>query len=428
MPNLSESLKSKFGTPTAQQTYMLYASQLLQMLFGALAYILLSANLSKETFGDREMVVRVTTFFLSFFELGIFFSGARLLARQRDKAQERRLFSALVFIGGILCVVYALFLIAITPLVRLLFNTHQDISQMLIWFAFPLSLSLYVFVFFQFLYQGTNEILKLSFLNFAFRFGHFILLLMWLSVEPLTLESSLMLYAVSIAGVVAVLVAKARPSWKAYRESWRDIRTEVMTYGRHAFVGYFIGQACGNLDTMFLGAFFDSTAVGVYAVALFYVAPISAFSEAYTAVGFKRLSQEQTIPKKVHQVNAIGLFGLAVLYLVIGVPLFKVLFPKYAHDAFLIYPLTMAMVILGLSKPYNIFFRAKGEGKTFQRVTIIYAVTSAINYLLAIPLFSLTGAAVAAIASSSLNYFAHRYFYQALSAKHHKTVEDEVLS
>jgi len=59
----------------ARQTYMLYASQLLQMLFGALAYILLSANLSKETFGDREIVVRLTTFFLSFFELGFFFQG-----------------------------------------------------------------------------------------------------------------------------------------------------------------------------------------------------------------------------------------------------------------------------------------------------------------------------------------------------------------
>jgi len=420
-------LKSKFGTPTAQQTYLLYASQLLQMLFGAMTYILLSANLSKETFGDREMVVRVTTFFLSFFELGVFFSGARLLARQRDKAQERRLFSALVFIGGILCIVYALFLIAIAPLIRLLFNSHQDISQMLIWFALPLSLSLYVFVFFQFLYQGTNEILKLSFLNFAFRFGHVILLFLWLSVESLTLESSLMLYAVSIVGVVAVLVVKARPSWKACRENWQEIRAEVMTYGRYAFVGYFIGQACGNLDTMFLGAFFDSTAVGVYALALFYVAPISAFSEAYTAVGFKRLSQEELIPKKVHQVNTIGLCGLAMLYLVIGVPLFKIIFPKYADDAFLIYPLTLAMVILGLSKPYNAFFRAKGDGKAFQRATLIYAVTSAINYLWAIPLFSVTGAAIAAIASSSVNYIVHRYFYRALVINH-KTVEDEILS
>jgi O-antigen/teichoic acid export membrane protein len=425
--DLLKNLKSKFGTPMARQTYMLYASQLLQMLFGALAYILLSANLSKETFGDREIVVRLTTFFLSFFELGFFFSGARLLANQREKAKERKLVSALIFIGGILCFIYALFLMAIAPLVQMLFNTHQDISQVLIWFAFPFSLSLYLFVFFQFIYQGTNEILKLSFLNVAFRFGHVALLLLWLNFEPLTLESALMLYSVSIVGVVVVLVAKAKPSWKAFRENWQEIRAEVMTYGRYAFVGYFIGQACGNLDTMFLGTFFNSTAVGVYAVALFYVAPISAFADAYTAVAFKRLAQETLMPKKIYQVNMIGLLGLAGVYVVLGVPLFKIIFPKYADDAFLIYPLTLAMVILGLSKPYNAFFRAKGDGKAFQRATLIYAVTSAINYLWAIPLFSVTGAAIAAIASSSVNYIVHRYFYRALVINH-KTVEDEILS
>jgi len=253
---------------------------------------------------------------------------------------------------------------AIAPLVQMLFNTHQDISQVLIWFAFPFSLSLYLFVFFQFIYQGTNEILKLSFLNVAFRFGHVALLLLWLNFEPLTLESALMLYSVSIVGVVAVLVAKAKPSWKAFRENWQEIRAEVMTYGRYAFVGYFIGQACGNLDTMFLGTFFNSTAVGVYAVALFYVAPISAFADAYTAVAFKRLAQETLMPKKIYQVNMIGLLGLAGVYVVLGVPLFKIIFPKYADDAFLIYPLTLAMVILGLSKPYKCFFSCQRRRKS----------------------------------------------------------------
>jgi len=70
------------------------------------------------------------------------------LANQREKAKERKLVSALIFIGGILCFIYALFLMAIAPLVQMLFNTHQDISQVLIWFAFPFSLSLYLFVFF----------------------------------------------------------------------------------------------------------------------------------------------------------------------------------------------------------------------------------------------------------------------------------------
>ncbi|MCS6988373.1 MAG: oligosaccharide flippase family protein, partial [Chloroherpetonaceae bacterium] len=380
-------------SPAARQTYLLYASQLSQMLFGALTYLVLSNHLSRETFGDRELVIKIVTFTLSFFEFGIFFSGARLLAHQKDKAEETRLMSALVFVGCVICVAYALFLMAIAPLTDALFKTHQSVASVLAMFSFPLSLSLFGFSFFQFLYQGANQILKLSFLNFAIRFAHLASILAWLFFAPLDLTSALALHSLSIASVTGVLIAKAKPSLAAWRAHRGEILTETKRYGRDVFIGHLVGQACANLDAMLLGAFFDSVAVGAYALALFFVAPISAFSEAYSAASFKRLAERSEIPNGVHFANLAGLLALASAYLFAGDWAFRTLFPKYAEKSVLAYPLVAAMVISGLTKPYNAFFRVKGEGKIFNRVALIYALASFVANALLIPFFAETGAA-----------------------------------
>lgn len=403
--------------PAARQTYLLYASQLSQMLFGALAYLVLSNHLSKEDFGDRELVAKIVTFTISFFEFGVFFSGARLLAHQKSKAEEARLMSALVFAGCVICVIYALFLVAIAPLTDALFNAHQSVAGVLAAFSLPLSLSLFGFSFFQFLYQGANHILKLSFLNFAIRFAHLALLLAWLMFAPLGLTSAVALYSLSIASVAGVLIAKAKPSLVAWRERREEIWSETARYGRKAYIGHVIGLSCANLDAMLLGALHDSVAVGSYALAIFFVTPIAAFSEAYSAASFKRLAGRSEIPKRVHYVNLAGLLALAALYLLAGEWAFKFFFPKYAEKSLLTYPLVVAMVISGLIKPYNAFFRVKGEGKIFNRVALTFALASLVANALLIPFFAEFGAAMALVVGASINLVAHRYFYRTLSKR-----------
>lgn len=102
----------------------------------------------------------------SFFEFGILTAGARLLAIQPDKARERHLFSLLLSIALGLLLLFALFLFATSFFVNALFQTSQPIGTTLALFSLPLAFIVFK-IYFQLLYQGTNEMLKLSFYNAA---------------------------------------------------------------------------------------------------------------------------------------------------------------------------------------------------------------------------------------------------------------------
>lgn len=409
--------KEGFNTYTAKQTYLLYASQLSVMLFGALTYYLLTKHLSKEEFGDRELILKITTFLLSFFEFGIFTAGSRLLAIERDKRAERQLVSALMFIGLGIALCFAATLSLVGLFADALFKTNQDLTLIIIGFSVPLSFSVFT-TFFQLTYQGTNEILKLSFFNFALRFGHLALIGIWLLFEELTLLSSLSLYSFATVVVTLSLILKAAPSAQAWREQKAILIEETKRYGFRVYLGRLIGMAAYNLDSLILAAYFGSTAVGNYAIMLFFVTPISAFSEAFLSASFKRMAGEQKIPAKVYWINSLGLAGLVGTYLFLGAFVFEFLFQKYQESLPLMYPLAATMVMTGLTKPYNAFLSIKGEGKKLQATAIALAVSSLLFNFLLIPTLAEMGAALASLSAVAINLIFHIVLYSSVREHH----------
>jgi len=401
-----------FSTYTAKQTYLLYVSQISVMLFGALTYYLLTKNLTRESFGDRELIIKVVTFLSSFFEFGVFTAGSRLLAIERDRNRERQIVSGLTFAGLFISLCFAAVLALMGIFIDILFKTSQDLSLIMAVFSLPLSLSLFS-IFFQFIYQGTNEIIKLSFFNFALRFAHFILLALWICIADLTLVTSLVLYSLAVNGITLLLIWKASPSITAWKEYRAILINETKNYGFRVFIGRLIGMATYNLDSLMLAAYFSSTAVGNYAIAMFYVTPIAAFSEAFLSASFKRLSDEPKIPKKIYWINSLGLLGLITIYMIIGEFIFEILFQKYRESAGLIYPLAATMLIVGLTKPYNFFLSVKGEGKKLQNTAVALAIASIAFNIVLIPTFAETGAALASLASVLVSFVAHLIFYDS---------------
>jgi len=403
--------KDGFSTYTAKQTYLLYAAQISVMIFGALTYYLLTKNLSKESFGDRELVIKIVTFLSSFFEFGVFTAGSRLLAVERDKQRERQMVSGLMFVGLCISLLFAA-AIALTGLfTNALFKSSEDLSLVMAAFSVPLSLSLFA-TFFQLVYQGTNEIIKLSFFNFALRFGHFALLVLWIWVAELTLVAALALYSLAIVGVTLALVWKSAPSMAAWKDHRAVLLYETKRYGFRVFIGRLVGMATYNLDSLMLAAYFSSMAVGNYAIVMFYVTPIAAFSEAFLSASFKRLADEPKIPSKIYWINSLGLLSLIAVYVMVGEFFFELVFQKYRQSANLIYPLAATMFIIGLTKPYNVFLSVKGEGVKLQRTAISLALSSiAFNFLL-IPPFAEMGASLASLASVSVNFIVHVIFYR----------------
>jgi len=152
--------------------------------------------------------------------------------------------------------------------------------------------------------------------------------------------------------------------------------------------------------------------VGVYAVMIFFISPMQMFSDTYLTVRLKKLSSLEVIPVSLLKANAIVLCAIAVLYLSVGQWLFEWVFPKYREHTALLYPLLVATLFNGLSKPYNYFFAAKGMGDALLRVALVFTASNlAMNFLL-IPNYAETGAAVAMLISSSVLWAVQFFLYR----------------
>lgn len=411
MKTLIKILKDELNSYTAKQTYLLYASQISVMLLGAFTYYLLTKYLSKEEFGDRELIFKVVSFLLSFFEFGIFTAGSRLLAIEQNKQVERQIVSGLMFIGLIIAFFFAMTLVLLGLFIDTLFKTNQDLTLIVACFSLPLSLSAFI-TFFQLIYQGTNEILKLSFFIFAPRFGHVVLLTAWLLFDELTLLTSLSLYSIVTVTVTLALILKASPSLQAWKECKTVLMNETKQYGLPVYLGRLVGMTSYNLDSLILAAYFGSNAVGSYAIMMFFVTPISAFSEAFLSARFKRMAVNQKIPADVYWINFLGLAGLTTAYFFIGPLVFGLVFQKYRESLLLMYPLAVAMLITGLTKPYNAFLSIKGEGKKLQGTGIALAISSILLNFSLIPALAEMGAALASAGAVTINLFVHIVLYR----------------
>lgn len=149
-------LQSLRGSYLVKQTLLLYGSQLVMTGFGALAYILMTRQMTKAEFGDREVIMKLAVFASGFFEFGILTAGARLLAIQPNKTRERELFSLMMFLSLLLLTLFALFLFVASFFVDSLFQTSQPIGATLLLFSLPLAFIVFK-IYFQLLYQAQTR-------------------------------------------------------------------------------------------------------------------------------------------------------------------------------------------------------------------------------------------------------------------------------
>ncbi len=394
-----------------KQTLLLYSSQLVMTGFGVLAYLLMTREMTKEEFGDRELIMKLVVFGSVFFEFGILTAGARLLAIQPDKARERHLFSLLLSIALWLLALFALFLFAASFFVDSLFQTSQPIGATLALFSLPLAFIVFK-IYFQLLYQGTNEMLKLSFYNASVQAIFFMMLLGLWWQGRVTTFFVIAAYSLSSSMVTLFLITKGKPSMTAFEMFRDDLRKEIKQYGAKFYIGRTLAVLTQNLDSVLLGALFASVNVGVYAVMVFFISPMQMFSDTYLTVRFKKLSSLEVIPISLLKANALVLCAIAVLYLSVGQWIFEWVFPKYREHTALLYPLLFATLFNGLSKPYNYFFAARGMGDVLLRVALVFTASSLAMNVWLIPNYAETGAAVAMLISSGVLWTIQFFLYR----------------
>lgn len=397
-------------TRTAKQTLALYISQIGAMVFGVLFTVLNTRYLTQSEFGTLNFYIQVITFLALIFEFGYFTAGSRLIAIQKDYQEERKLIGALIVIGIFISMAFVILLFGISFFIDGLFDSNIQFFLLIGLVpsaAFPFQYLM------QLVFQGSNEVIKLSFYNVLPRIFYFALIGAAVLTNTFNLTFTAFAYVLSMFVITVLILFISRPAFKEFKKYFVLIKKETKEYGFQVYTGRVAGMMGYQSNILLIQYFVKEIQVANYALVNFFTSPISLFSRSLCTSLFKGFANQNVIPQRVFRVNYIWLLGASIIYLLIGGIVLEFLFSnKYTDAVPIILPMVAANFFMGAFQPYNFFLSAKGKGKYLRNTAIVLTVSTLFFNLLFIPSYGAIGAAYATLISLFLDYLVHVYYYR----------------
>lgn len=397
-------------TRTAKQTIALYLSQIGAMVFGVLFTILNTRLLTKAEFGTLNFYIQVISIVALFFEFGYYSAGSRLIAVERDYKKERELIGTLYIIGLVISFFYVIVLFMISFFVDYLFKSN--VKVLLLVGLIPSIVFPFQFLI-QLIFQGSNEVLKLSLYYLLPRLFYFIFIGVFflLGLFNLTTTSFLYVFSFFVATIITVIISK--PEFSNIKKNLAEISRETKSYGFKVYIGRVAGMLGYQSNILLIQYFVREIEVANYSLINFFTTPISVFSRSLCTSLFKGFAQQDKIPKRVFVINFIWLIGSSLIYLLVGSFVLELFFSKRYSEAIpLILPMVIANIFMGAFQPYNFYLSAKGKGDYILRITIAFSIYTILLNLFLIQHIGSMGAAIATLISMALNYFSYHYYYR----------------
>lgn len=397
-------------TRTAKQTLALYFSQIGAMIFGVLFTIINTRLLTKSEFGTLNFYIQVLTFIALIFEFGYFAAGSRLIALEKDYKKERELIGALYILGTFISLAYIFTLFIASFFVDDLFKSNIK-SLMLVGlipsFAFPFQFLI------QLIFQGSNEVLKLSIYTLLPRLLYFIFIGLAYLLSFFNLKVTAFFYVLSFFTATIITILISKPQLKNLKKHLGEIADETKKYGFKVYVGRVVGMMGYQSNVLLIQYFVKEVEVANYSLINFFTTPISLFSRSLCTSLFKGFANQNEIPSRVFKINFIWLIGISLIYLSIGSFVLELLFSKKYSEAIpLILPMVVSNFFMGAFQPYNFFLSAKGKGNYLRNTALVLSVNTIVFNLALIPLWGAMGAAFATLISIFFNYIQHIYYYR----------------
>jgi len=396
-------------TKTAKQTIALYLSQVGAMFFGVLFTILNTRLLTKSEFGTLNFYIQVLTFVALIFEFGYFAAGSRLIALAKDYDRERELIGTLYILGTLISFAYILILFIASFFVDDLFKSNVKyliLIGLIPSIAFPFQFLI------QLIFQGSNEVLKLSIYTLLPRLLYFVFIGLAYLLSFFKLETTAFFYLFSffVATVFTIIISK--PQIKNLKFNLKEIAEETKRYGFKVYVGRVVGMMGFQSNILLIQYFAKEIEVANYSLINFFTTPISLFSRSLCTSLFKGFANLDKIPSRVFKINFIWLIGSSIVYLLVGGFIIELLFSKKYSEAIpLILPMVVANFFMGAFQPYNFFLGAKGKGIYLRNTAILLSINTIFFNLILIPLLGAFGAALATLIAIFFNFIQHIYYY-----------------
>lgn len=397
-----------------KKALVLYGTMIVGVIAGIALSMVNTRMLGKELYGDFKFIQNLFTFAQLFLTIGVFYSGGRLIAMQKDQEKRREFYGTIIIFAAVVSLV----LIALGAVFAMFEN--QFFGNNLKWiimaclplaFVFPFQLCL------EQLLQGDHRIYTLSFHRLTPKILNFIILLILYSYFKYRLVLNLEVFLLSMAIPIILILLWLKPKFTNFKTNTRLLWKENKNYGYPVYIGSIAGVASAQIAGFSLSYFVDNVNVGFFALAITATMPLAMLPVAFGTTLFKDFVILPKIPVRVTLYTlAMGLITL-IAFLTLIEPLINWLYPpEFSPVVNLCYFTAVGSTLHGFGDFFNRFISAKGKGKIIRNSNLIVGIVNIAGYIGLVYVWGIKGAVITKLIAGMV-YLANMLYYYTIITK-----------
>jgi len=396
----------------SKQVTSLYASMVMGIAVGIGVSVFNTRVLGKEQYGDLKFLQNLFLFIVTFLTLGLFVSGARIIAQKKYDDVKKKIIGIIILLGAVVSIIMIICLFIFSFFEEKIFDNNLG---NIIRIISPL---LFVFPFQQCLNQiltGDNKIYSLSIYRIAPKVLYLLTAVSFNLVFKLTLLNSLIIQLVSFGIVIIFLLIKIHPEFKEIKKSYKIIWQENKTYGLHIYIGLLFGVATSRLGGIAIGYYLNNTSVGYFSLANTITMPLMLIPNVVGTTFYKDFANRNSISKKATTVTIILSISVLIFFLLIVKKIILLLYSsEYSAVVSLAYLVSIGCIFHGFGDYINRFIGAHGIGKYNRNAAICVGISNIVGYIILIKLFGVKGAVITKVFSGIIYFGMMVYYYKKL--------------
>ncbi|MBN2521206.1 MAG: oligosaccharide flippase family protein [Bacteroidales bacterium] len=406
-----------------QQISMMYSGLALSTILGIANSVLTARVLGPELFGDFRYVTNIFMLLSSLLQAGVYVTGSRLLAIEKNYEIKKQITSGLIAISIILSVILTLCSM-IFGLIQKSFE-QSELSLYFFWFA-PLLFGYQFKTMFENKYIGENKIRNLSFFQFIPQlfFQVVFLLLTYIIIPNANTALAVQLSGFIIIALVFIFFEKKNLELNKVKVGIKYLLHENKKYGLQVYIGSVLSVSSQYLAGFFLSLYnTNNVNVGFYTLAVTISAPLTIIASSIGSVYYKQFATQLKIPSKIIGYSAtLAVIVFIVYFLLIDKIVYLFYSTDYAHVGSIARLLAIGTIIHGFGDIFNRFLGSKGHGKSLRNASIFTGIVVICGNIWLVKWLDIKGALITRLLSD-FTYFISIYIYYKLFIKNVKTID-----
>ncbi len=408
VPNISRWSKwhassiSIWGNVRFRQVLMLYAANLAGVPLALVTSIVFTRFLGPQGYGNFAFLDSIFDFGKTIFTLGFFYAGSRAIVLSNLPQKVREYYGSTLLILGGLFIIMSVFFVGYG-----LFDPNLSEKGLTGFFLIliPFGWVFMLIPFFDTILKADNRIKTLAATRFLPKVvlfaGSITIFFLFSGFEGNRLAVVWTIYLMAFVSVFLLVLSRIKMSLKNSRQRIAEIWQQNKSFGLHIYTGGLFYAGSLSLTGIMLSYYsHDNAGVGFLALALAISRPLELIPSAVATAYFRDFASQAALDKRLTRITVLlSMGGLVLTWLLIG-PFIRYFYSdEFLPVVMLVFPISIAMVLHGMSGLLNRFLEARGKGKAIRNTYIVTGISLVSANAMLIPIYGATGASLAMLFS-----------------------------